>query len=68
MVLRVNPIRCVAHGLCAELLPEHIRLDEWGYPMVDGTPVDRDLVALATRAAAECPRRAVLLEEVVVLR
>ena len=38
--LRVNPIQCIAHGLCAELLPEHIALDEWGYPIVDGKPVD----------------------------
>jgi ferredoxin len=30
--LRVDPIACTAHGLCAELLPEHITLDEWGSP------------------------------------
>ena len=34
--LRVNPIACEAHGMCAELLPERITLDEWGYPLVDG--------------------------------
>ena len=33
--LRVNPIACEAHGLCAELLPELIRLDDWGYPILD---------------------------------
>jgi ferredoxin len=33
--LRVNPITCEAHGLCAELLPELIRLDDWGYPILD---------------------------------
>ena len=62
--LRVDPVACDAYGFCAELLPERITLDEWGYPIVDGTPVDPSLVDLATRAAAECPRRAVLLEEV----
>ena len=31
--LRVNPIACEAHGLCAELFPEWIALDDWGYPM-----------------------------------
>ena len=36
---RVNPIQCVAHGMCAELLPERVTLDEWGYPIVDGRPV-----------------------------
>jgi ferredoxin len=62
--LRVDPIACDAYGYCAELLPERITLDEWGYPIVDGAPVPSKLVALATRAAAECPRRAVLLERV----
>ena len=33
--LRVNPIMCEGHGLCAELLPELIRLDDWGYPIID---------------------------------
>ena len=26
--LRINPIACEAHGLCAEMLPELIRLDD----------------------------------------
>ncbi len=62
--LRVDPVACDAYGFCADLLPERITLDEWGYPVVDGTPVEPALVALARRAAAQCPRRAVLLEEV----
>jgi len=66
--LRVDPVACDAYGYCAELLPERISLDEWGYPVVDGTPVEGDLVALATRAAAECPRRAILLETVITPR
>ena len=32
--LRVNPTACSGHGLCAELLPELVTLDEWGYPIV----------------------------------
>ena len=44
--LRVNPIQCTGHGVCAELLPELVTLDEWGYPIVDPRPVppalDRD--------------------------
>jgi ferredoxin len=35
MRIRVNPITCEAHGLCAEMLPEWIQLDEWGYPILD---------------------------------
>ena len=60
--LRVDPVACDAFGYCAELLPERVSLDEWGYPIVDGTPVDRSLVDLATRAVANCPRRALHLE------
>jgi ferredoxin len=62
--VRVDPVACDAYGYCAELLPERVTLDEWGYPIVDGTPVGADLVDLATRAAAACPRRALLLERV----
>ena len=62
--MRVDPVACDAFGYCAELLPERVTLDEWGYPVVDGTPVAGVLVELATRAAAECPRRAIHLEQV----
>jgi len=46
---------CQAHGLCAELLPEHITPDEWGYPLVAGTPVPARAVKRARRAASDCP-------------
>jgi ferredoxin len=59
--LRVNPIQCVAHGLCAELLPEHVRLDEWGYPIIDHD-VDPALIEHAQRAADACPTLALWLE------
>jgi ferredoxin len=60
--LRVDPIACTAHGLCAELLPERVRLDDWGYPIVDGEPLPPELVAHARRAAAACPTLALKLE------
>ena len=62
--LRVNPIRCTAHGMCAELLPERIRLDDWGYPMVDDRPLEPELVEHARHAAAVCPTLALRLERV----
>jgi ferredoxin len=37
--LRVNPIDCAGHGVCAELLPDLITLDEWGYPKLVPGPV-----------------------------
>jgi ferredoxin len=60
--LRVNPIACTAHGMCAELLPERISLDDWGYPILDGEPLPPRLVALAERAARACPTFALLVE------
>lgn len=59
--VRVNPIACDGHGLCAELLPERIRLDEWGYPIVDPSPVPSVLSAHARNAVAACPKLALRL-------
>jgi ferredoxin len=56
--LRVNPIACRAHGLCAELLPELVDLDEWGYPMLPGgtsADVPPGLVDTAREAVGACP-------------
>jgi ferredoxin len=64
MKLRVNPIACEAHGLCAELLPELIRLDDWGYPIIDQREVPEGLMPLARRAVDACPTLALLLERV----
>jgi len=61
--LRVNPIRCDAFGHCAELLPELISLDEWGYPIIADRPVPRRLQPEARRAVSLCPRLALLLEQ-----
>jgi ferredoxin len=60
--LRVNPIRCEAYGLYAELLPELVELDDRGYPIVDGRPVARSLVKRARKAATLCLRLALALE------
>ena len=60
--LRVNPIACDGHGQCAELLPELIRLDDWGYPIIEHPDVPPELSAHARRAVAACPTLALLLE------
>jgi ferredoxin len=61
--ISIDPVACDAYGYCAELLPEAITLDEWGYPVVDGKPLPAELVAVAKRAARDCPRRAITLRE-----
>ena len=59
--LHVDPISCDGHGLCADLLPELIELDDWGYPVVRRREVPLELVAMARRAAAACPKLALTL-------
>lgn len=59
--LLVNPIACEAHGLCAELLPELIAEDPWGYPIIAPGPVPDRLLPHARRAVALCPTLALLL-------
>lgn len=63
MKLRVNPIACKRHGMCAELLPELIALDRWGYPLLGGEDVPRALKDHARRAAGACPKLALLIDE-----
>jgi len=53
--LHVDPIACDGRGLCAELFPERIELDDWGYPIVDPDPVTPELEEHARRAVAACP-------------
>jgi ferredoxin len=60
--LRVNPITCTGHGVCAELLPEVIELDPWGYPILHSATVPLSLVPHARRAADSCPTLALMLE------
>ena len=59
--LSVNPIACTGHGLCAELLPELIQADEWGYPLISGRPVPVRLLKQAKRAVTDCPALALRL-------
>jgi len=58
--LRVDWPSCEARGLCHELLPEVVDLDEWGYPIVRGEVTD-ELVADARAAVRACPRLAIRL-------
>ena len=58
--LVLDPIACTGHGLCAELLPERIVLDDWGYPMIDPS-VPAALHEHAARAVKACPAVALRL-------
>jgi len=58
--LEVNPIACAGHGLCADLLPELIELDEWGFPIIHER-VPASLASHARRAVSACPALALKL-------
>jgi ferredoxin len=53
--LVVDRIVCDGFGMCAELLPELIELDDWGYPIVRPGGVPDELLDHARRAVAVCP-------------
>lgn len=58
--LRVDRIACTGHGICAAVLPDHIELDEWGYPIVRDPQVPGEAAGTAIRL---CPARALYLAE-----
>ena len=62
--LRVNPLACDASGACAELFVERVRLDDWGYPIIDPTPIPDSLLQHAERAVKNCPKLALSLDPV----
>ncbi|MFE7172953.1 ferredoxin [Streptomyces sp. NPDC057616] len=61
--VRVDRIACTGQGLCGELLPELIDLDEWGYPVVRDRTVPERLRVHARRAVAACPVQAFHVDE-----
>jgi ferredoxin len=59
MRLHVDWTACDGRGLCAELLPELLTEDDWGYPVVrSGARVDAGLADFARMAVQRCPRSA----------
>ena len=61
--LRIDPTACTGHGVCADLLPERIHLDEWGFPII-APDVPPGLAAEARRAVRGCPVLALRLQRV----
>ncbi len=59
--VQVDWVACDGRGLCAELLPERIMLDEWGYPIIDPRPVTGNVAMEAKAAVRACPTLALRL-------
>jgi ferredoxin len=60
--LRVDPIACDGRGLCAEVLPELITLDDWGFPVIAAQEVPPGLQQEAEEAVRLCPKLALRLD------
>jgi ferredoxin len=59
--IEIDRIRCDGFGMCAELLPELIELDDWGYPIVAVGEVPPELNGHARMAVEACPLLAIRL-------
>lgn len=59
--LVVNPIACAGRGLCAEVAPDLITLDDWGYPIIRPGAIPAGLDASAREAVRLCPVLALTL-------
>lgn len=60
--LRVNPIACDGRRLCAEVFPEMVTLDDWGFPIIRDQDVPPGLRAGAEEAVRLCPKLALRIE------
>jgi ferredoxin len=61
MQLHVDPVACDGIGMCAQLAPDVVSLDTWGFPVVPRDSLSGHEAKQAARAVAGCPRRALLL-------
>ncbi|MFE7135336.1 NADH-ubiquinone oxidoreductase-F iron-sulfur binding region domain-containing protein [Streptomyces sp. NPDC057638] len=62
--LAVDWTLCQGHGLCADIVPELIRINPDGYPSVADAIVPTHLRAGAQRAVRRCPALAMRLERI----
>jgi ferredoxin len=61
--LHIDWTACDGRGLCAELLPELLTTDDWGYPHAAGPrpEVPPHLAGAARQAVRRCPAQALHL-------
>jgi ferredoxin len=63
--LQVDHIACTGEGVCADLFPEWIRLDDWGFPILRTEAIPPDLLKHARWAVDNCPALALTLRPTV---
>lgn len=62
VALAIDRIKCDGHGVCADLVPELIELDDWGYPIIRAGAIPASVVPHARRAVSGCPTLALRLQ------
>jgi ferredoxin len=62
LVLGIDRIKCDGHGVCADLVPEIIELDDWGYPVIRSGAIPASVLPHARRAVSGCPTLALRLQ------
>jgi ferredoxin len=60
--IEIDWTRCDGHGLCAELVPDRIVMDEWGFPLIRRATVRSSELVDTRRAVAMCPALALRLQ------
>jgi len=60
--LAIDRIKCDGHGVCADLVPELIELDDWGYPIIRAGAIPPSVLPHARRAVSGCPALALRLQ------
>jgi ferredoxin len=62
VALAIDRIKCDGHGVCADLVPELIELDDWGYPIIRAGAIPQSVLPHARRAVSGCPTLALRLQ------
>jgi ferredoxin len=60
--LRVDIVACDGVGICGHLASELVRVDSWGFPIIDEHVLDDRTERQARAAVTACPKRALFLE------
>jgi ferredoxin len=68
VTIAVDRIKCDGHGVCADLLPEMIELDDWGYPIIRPGAIPAAALLHARRAVSDCPTLALRLRAIAARR
>jgi NADH:ubiquinone oxidoreductase subunit F (NADH-binding)/ferredoxin len=61
--LEVDWTRCAAHGLCGQVAPDIVRMDQNGFPIIADADLPFRLTSQAREAVDKCPALALRLSE-----